>query len=79
VAYALGEQNPQVSLRISRDGGRTFGNERKVPLGKVGEYYSRVMLRRLGSARDFVVKITLTDSVRFVLASGSVVLETADD
>ena len=71
--------NPQVSLRISRDGGRTFGNERWVPLGRLGQYYTRVMLRRLGSARDFVVQITLTDSVKFVLASGSVDMDTADD
>ena len=71
--------NPKVSLRISRDGGRTFGNERWVPLGRLGQYYTRVMLRRLGSARDFVVQITLTEPVKFVLASGSVDMETADD
>ena len=71
-------ENPQVMLRISRDGGRTFGNERWVPLGRIGEYYSRVMLRRLGSARDFVIQITVTDPVKFVLASGSVSLEGED-
>jgi hypothetical protein len=72
------EENPKVSLRISRDGGRTFGNERWVPLGKMGEYDARVILRRLGSARDFVVQITMTDPVKFVLASGSVSLESGD-
>lgn len=72
-------ENPQVMLRISRDGGRTFGNERWIPLGRVGEYYARVVLRRLGSARDFVVQITVTDPVKFVLASGSVSLESGDD
>ena len=74
-----GVENPQVMLRISRDGGRTFGNERWVPLGKMGEYYARVILRRLGSARDFVIQITVTDPVKFVLASGSVSLESGDD
>jgi hypothetical protein len=72
------EENPKVSLRISRDGGRTFGNERWVPLGRVGQYDARVILRRLGSARDFVVQITMTDPVKFVLASGSVSLESGD-
>lgn len=74
-----GSENPQIAVRISRDGGRTFGNERWVPLGKMGEYYSRVVMRRLGSARDFVMQITLTDPVKFVLASGSVSLESGDD
>ena len=74
-----GVEDPQVMLRVSRDGGRTFGNERWVPLGKMGEYYARVILRRLGSARDFVIQITVTDPVKFVLASGSVSLESGDD
>jgi hypothetical protein len=71
--------DPQVMLRISRDGGHTFGNERWVPLGKLGEFSARVILRRLGSARDFVVEMTLTDPVKFVLASGSVDIEGGDD
>jgi hypothetical protein len=71
--------DPRVMLRISRDGGRTFGNERLVPLGKLGAYTTRVMLRRLGSARDLVVQITVVDPVKFVLASGSVDIEGGDD
>lgn len=72
-------EDPQVMVRVSRDGGHTFGNERWIPLGKTGQYYSRVVVRRLGSARDFVVQITMTDPVKFVLASGSVSLEAASD
>jgi len=71
--------DPQAMLRVSRDGGHTFGNERWVPLGKLGEYHTRVVLRRLGAARDFVVQITVTDPVKFVLASGSVEIEGSDD
>ena len=71
--------NPQAMLRISRDGGHTFGNERWVPIGKLGEFYTRVVLRRLGSARDFVVQITVVDIVKFVLASGSAEIEGGDD
>lgn len=71
--------DPQVMLRISRDGGHTFGNERWVNLGPLGTFLSRVILRRLGSARDFVVEITVTDPVKFVLASGSAVVESIDD
>lgn len=71
--------DPQVMLRISRDGGHVFGNERWVPLGKLGEFNTRVVLRRLGAARDFVVQITVVDPVKFVLASGSVDVESGDD
>ena len=71
--------NPQAMMRLSRDSGHTFGNEKWVPLGRAGQYMARVMLRRLGSARDFVVQITVTDPVKFVLTSGSAVLETSDD
>lgn len=69
------EVTPQAMLQISRDGGRTFGYERWVPLGPIGDYYTRAVLRRLGSARDFVVQITVTDAVKFVLTSGSAVVE----
>lgn len=71
--------NPQIVVNISRDGGRTFGFDRWVPMGKLGEYWSRVVLRRLGSARDFVMKITVTDPVKFVLANGSAMVESVDD
>lgn len=71
--------DPIVSVRVSRDGGRTFGNERFLPLGKLGEYSSRVIMRRMGSARDFVLQISMSDPVKFVLASGSAVVEAARD
>jgi len=78
VLPAVGDA-PQAMMRISRDSGHTFGNEKWVSLGSAGQYMARVMLRRLGSARDFVVQITVTDPVKFVLTSGSAVLETSDD
>ena len=70
--------DPVAMIRVSRDGGRTFGNERRESLGKIGEYSSRVVMRRLGMARDFVIEIVVTDPVKFVLASGSARLEGSD-
>ena len=49
--------NPQVSLRISRDGGTTFGNAFKSPMGAVGQYQNRTLWRRLGWGRDNVAEI----------------------
>jgi hypothetical protein len=65
-AVAPGD-DPQVMVQVSRDGGRTWGAEQMIPLGKVGEYTKRVELRRLGTARDFVFKLRITDPVKRVL------------
>lgn len=55
--------NPQVTLRVSRDGGRTWGNERSVSAGKQGEYWRRVIFRMLGMGRDFVLEVSVSDPV----------------
>jgi hypothetical protein len=52
---------------VSRDGGRTWGAEQMVAIGKVGKYTERPELRRLGTARDFVFKLRITDPVKRVL------------
>lgn len=68
VGLATGQgQDPQVMVQVSRDGGRTWGAEIWLPLGKVGAYKSRLATRRLGTARDFVFRIAMSDPVRFVL------------
>src|SRR3990167_1061576 len=46
--------DPQVMLRFSDDGGKTYGSEHWQSLGKLGEYRTRVTWNRLGSARDRV-------------------------
>lgn len=55
--------DPQVMFRISRDGGRTYGNERTTGVGKIGEYKRRVQFNRLGRARDFVGEFSVSDPV----------------
>lgn len=50
--------DPKAYLSISRDGGRTFGNEVPASLGKMGQRKRRVRWLRKGWARDFVFKIT---------------------
>lgn len=64
--------DPQIMLQISRDEGRTFGPEKWVSMGKLGQYLSpRAIWRRLGSARDFVFQFTMTEPVKFTIMSGS--------
>ena len=51
-------ENPQVMLRISQDGGLSFGNEHWAPVGKIGQTQWRVLYRRLGAARDPVFELS---------------------
>jgi len=55
-----GEQdtNVQAMLRVSDDAGRTFGNERRAGIGRIGEYRRRVFWTRLGAPPDAVVRVT---------------------
>lgn len=44
--------NPQAMLRTSRDAGQTWGSERWMPIGKIGEYETRVFWQNGGQARN---------------------------
>lgn len=66
--------DPRLMMRVSRDGGRTFGAERWAKIGRGGEYKRRVHYSQLGSARDFVMEFTMTDPVPFVITLGEAVV-----
>lgn len=57
------EENPQVMLRISNDGGKTWISETWRGAGKLGEYKRRVRWNRLGQARRRVFEVSVTDSI----------------
>lgn len=59
--------DPQVMLRISKDGGRTWGIERWTTLGALGAYLTRIRYLRNGSWRDGVIEITVSDPVMTTL------------
>ena len=68
VGLASGQgSDPQAMLTVSRDGGRTFGNELWTTIGAVGAYTARVVWRRLGLARDWVFRVRITDPVKRVI------------
>ena len=62
-----GSVNPQAMLRWSDDGGRTFGNEHWVTLGKQGEYRKRAVFRRLGRSRNRVFELVITDPIKVTI------------
>lgn len=59
--------DPQVSLSVSVDGGRTYGMPRTRSIGKVGEYKKKCMFNGLGSGFDIVFKIDMTDAASYKL------------
>jgi hypothetical protein len=63
--------DPSFLLRWSNDGGFTFGNDHIVKIGKAGKYKNRAILRRLGSARDRIFEIVVTDPVYRVVVSAN--------
>lgn len=62
VAARVGS-DPQAMLRISRDGGKTFGTEHWTSMGPMGQYRTRVMWTRLGNCRSFVPQLVVSDPV----------------
>jgi hypothetical protein len=64
------EDDPQIMLRISRDGGNTWGNTLYGKIGKVGEYFRRVLFTKLGSGRKWIFEISVTDPNNFIFHGG---------
>lgn len=55
--------NPQVMLRWSDDGGKTWSSEYWRAAGKLGEYKNRARWNRLGAARRRVFEIVVSDPI----------------
>lgn len=56
--------DPHALLRLSRDGGTTWGQELARSMGRIGQYLNRVIWRRLGFARDTVFEVKVIDPVK---------------
>jgi hypothetical protein len=69
--------DPQVMLRFSDDGGHTWSNEHWTSMGKIGQYYKRVIWRRLGMTvklRDRVYEVSGTDPVKIAIMGAELIL-----
>jgi len=56
--------NPQAMMRFSDDGGANFGNLRTVTIGAAGRTKNRAIWRRLGTSRDRVYEVSISDPVK---------------
>ena len=63
--------NPQAMLRWSNDGGSTWSREHWVSIGQLGKYKNRAIWRRLGTARDRVYEVSVSDPVNMVIISAN--------
>lgn len=61
------ELNPQVSLRWSDDGGRTWSSMLTTSIGKAGQYLNKPTFNRLGMGRDRVFEVSTSANAKIVL------------
>ena len=79
LAMEVGVSNgSSIMLEVSRDGGKTFGPQKIKSLGALGDYLRPIVFNRLGRARDFVLRISMTDQTRFIITNASATLEVAN-
>lgn len=72
VGLAVGQgSNPQIMLEVSKDGGQSFNPVSWASMGKVGQYTQRAVWRSLGSARDWVLRLRITDPVKRIITGCS--------
>jgi hypothetical protein len=67
--------NPQAMLSVSKNNGKTWGNELWASMGQIGEYAERLVWRRLGIGRDWLFKIRITDAVKTVFTFAAIKAE----
>ena len=59
--------DPQTMLQWSDDGGKTWSNELTRSMGKIGEYYTEVNFRRLGTSKRRIYRNIVSDPVEVVI------------
>jgi hypothetical protein len=64
--------DPLMMVRWSDDGGHTWSTLRTMSMGRIAEFKARARLRRLGSSRDRVFEISISDPVKRVILGAAV-------
>lgn len=63
--------DPQIALRYSNDGGKTWSSSLLTDMGEKGEYGQRAIWNRLGRAYDRVWEVSIADPVKRCLTGAS--------
>jgi hypothetical protein len=53
--------DPVLMVTFSGDGGKTWGDQITVPIGKIGEYFTQASINQLGALRNGVCEVVFTD------------------
>ncbi len=64
--------DPQILMRFSDDGARTWSHELWVSAGPIGQYLTRAIWRRLGRSRQRTYEVTIADPVRVAILGARV-------
>lgn len=64
------ERGAQIMLDWSNDGGRSWSDPRMLDCGQTGDTIKRIIARQLGSGRDRVFRITMTDAAPLAIIDG---------
>lgn len=59
--------DPQLMLRVSTDGGNTWGYEEWQPIGTQGQYMKEVFWTNVGYGRSAIFEVTMSDPVKFAI------------
>lgn len=59
--------DPMISLRLSKDGARTWSDYFTTSIGKVGEYRTRAVFRRLGITEQMTFSVEISDPVKVAI------------
>jgi hypothetical protein len=75
IFYQLAQgYNPQAMLQLSKDGGRTWGNEVWQSMGVSGAYRARARWLNLGMSRDIILKLRMSDPTKRVLTQAAMLV-----
>lgn len=62
--------DPSMAISFSKDGGKTFGTERFIKVGKSGENRKRVSLKNCGRFMSCVIRIRVSDPIYWSIFNG---------
>jgi hypothetical protein len=64
-------ENPVCDLHVSKDGGNSFFPVGYSSMGEIGEFTTRLKWNNLGAARDWVLKLIITDPIKRIITGAS--------
>lgn len=70
--------DPLILMQFSNDGGKTWSEERWVSAGKMGKYGGKIQFYRLGSGRNRVFRIRVTDPVYWAISGADIDIKAGD-